>query len=260
MKFKILAALTAFAAFILTVNLVYAAKTTIASGHPEYPPVMWQEGDNIVGVGPEIVKMAFSELAITVDSKYKGSWTQAQQAIKTGDIDIIVGIYMTPQNKTYMEYSIPYMKDPVVIFVAKGRTFPYKKWDDLIGKKGTITIGDSFGKEFDKFIANKLTISRFLRVEDNFNKILSGEADYFISALYSGLIGAEKLGISNNVEYLPTYATAEMFHIAISKDSKFIRYFPQINEKIEKLVKDGTVDNLIDEKMKYYLDGIKGKR
>jgi polar amino acid transport system substrate-binding protein len=257
MKFKIL---IVFVFFVLTANLAYAAKTIVASGHPEYPPVMWQEGDNIVGVGPEILKMAFVDLGITVDSKFKGSWTQVQNGIKGDDIDTLVGIYMTDQNKAYMDYSIPYMKDPVAIFVEKGKTFPYKNWDDLINKKGTITIGDSFGKEFDKFIAGKLTISRFIKVEDNFNKVLSGEADYFISALYSGLIEAEKLGISDRVEYLPTYATSEMFYISISRKSKFIRYLPQLNEKIEKLIKDGTVDKLIDEKMKYYLEGIKGKR
>jgi len=257
MKFKIF---IAFVIFVLAANLVYAAKTIVISGHPEYPPVMWHEGDNIIGVGPEIVKMAFVDLGITVDSKFKGSWSQVQDSIKSNDIDIVAGIYMTEHNKTFMDYSIPYMKDPVVIFVAKGKTFPYKNWDDLIGKKGTTTIGDSFGKEFDKFIAAKLTISRFIKAGDNFNKILSGEADYFISALYSGLIEAERLGVSDSVEYLPTYATSEMFYISISKDSKFIRYLPQLNEQIEKLIKDGTVDKLIDEKMKYYMEGIKGKR
>jgi polar amino acid transport system substrate-binding protein len=258
MKFKILVVI---AAIILTANLVYAAKTVIVSGHPEYPPVMWQEGDDIIGVGPEILKMAFDELGITVQSKFKGPWTQVEKGIKDGDIDVVAGIYITAQRKTFMEYNtIPYMKDPVVIFVAKNKTFPYKKWDDLIGKKGTTTIGDSFGKELDKFIAGKLTISRYLKIDDNFNQILSGEADYFISAMYSGLVGAEKLGISNNIEYLPVFVTAETFYIAISKESKFLRYLPQLSEKIEKLVKDGTVDRLIDEKMKYYMEGISGKR
>jgi len=257
MKFKIL---IAFAVFFLTANLVHAAKIIEVSGHPEYPPVMWQEGDNIVGVGPEIVKMAFEDIGITVNSKFKGSWTQVEKSIKDGDVDVLAGVYMTAQRKLFMDYSIPFMKDPVVIFVAKGKTFPYKKWDDLIGKNGTTTIGDSFGHEFDKFIAGKLTISRSLKAEGNFNKILSEEADYFISAMYSGLIEAERLGISDKIEYLPVYATSETFYISISKESKFLRYLPKVNEKIEKLIKDGTVDRLIDEKMKYYIEGIKGKR
>jgi polar amino acid transport system substrate-binding protein len=257
MKFKIL---IAFTVFFLTANLVYATKIIEVSGHPEYPPVMWQEGDNIVGVGPEIVKMVFDDLGITVNSKFKGSWTKVEKGIKEGDIDVLAGVYMTAQRKSFMDYSIPYMKDPVVIFVARGQAFPYKKWDDLIGKNGTTTIGDSFGKDFDKFIANKLTISRSLKAEGNLNKVLSGEADYFISAMYSGLIEAEKLGISDKIEYLPVYITAETFYISISRESKFLRYLPKVNEKIEKLVKDGTIDRLIEEKMKYYLEGIKGKR
>jgi polar amino acid transport system substrate-binding protein len=257
MKLKVL---IVFAVFLLTANLVYAAKTLIASGHPEYPPVMWQEGDNIIGVGPDIVKMIFDELGITVDSKFKGSWTQVQEKLKRGDIDLLAGIYTTEQNKKSMEYTIPYMQDPVAIFVAKGKAFPYTKWDDLIGKKGTATIGDSFGKEFDKFIAGKLTVSKDLKAEGNFNKILSEEADYFISGMYSGLIEAEKLGISDKIEYLPVYVTAETFCISISRESSFIRYMPQINKKIEALIKDGTVDRLIEEKLKYYLEGISGKR
>ncbi|MCX5806394.1 MAG: transporter substrate-binding domain-containing protein [Proteobacteria bacterium] len=257
MKFKIF---VAFAVFLLTASFVHAAKIIVVSGHPEYPPVMWQEGDNIVGVGPEIVKMAFEELGITVDSKYKGSWTQTQEGVQRGDVDLLAGTYITKQNESLMDYSIPYMKDPVVIFVAKGKAFPYEKWADLIGKNGTTTIGDSFGTEFDKFIAEKLTITRYRKTQDNFNKILSEEADYFISGMYSGLIEAEKLGISDKIEYLPVYASSETFCIAISRESKFVRYMPQINKKIEKLVKDGTVDKLIDEKMKYYIEGLKGKR
>jgi polar amino acid transport system substrate-binding protein len=257
MKLKIL---IAFIVFFLSVNLVYAAKTIVISGNPEYPPVMWQEGNNIVGVGPEIVKMVFEELGITIDSKFKGSWTQVENGIKEGDIDLLAGVYMTTQRKKFMDYSIPYMKDPIVIFVAKGKTFPYKYWNDLIGKKGTTTVGDSFGQNFDRFIAGNLTIFRSLKAEGNFNKILSEEVDFFISAMYSGLIEAERLGISDKIEYLPVYAATESFYISMSKESKFIRYLPQINEKIEKLVKDGTVDRLIDEKMKYYIEGVKGKR
>jgi len=257
MKLKIFIAV---AVFILITNFVYASKTIIVSGHPEYPPVMWQEGDDIIGVGTEITKMVFEELGITVDSKFKGSWLKVQKGINEGSIDALVGIYMTEQNKKNMYYSIPYMKDPVVIFVAKDKTFPYKKWDDLIGKKGTIIIGESYGKEFDKFIAAKLTISRSVKTEESFNKLLSGEVDYFVFAMYSGLIEAERLGIANRVEYLPAYVVSENFYITIAKESKLVRYLPQINKKIEKLVKDGTVDKLIDDKMKYYIEGIKGKR
>lgn len=234
-------------------------KTLFASGHPEYPPIMWQEGDRIVGVGPEIIRMVFEELGVTVDSAFKGSWAQVQEAAKEGDIDAIVGIYRTEKRRQFYAYSDKYAKDPVVIFVAKDKAFPYKGWGDLIGKRGATTVGDSYGEEFGKFIASKLTVTSSVKVEDNFKKLLSGEADYFIFALYLGLFEAEKLGVSDKVEYLPTYAAAEDFHIAISKKSKYLTYLPEINKKIEAFILDGTIDKLVDEKMKYYMEGI-GKR
>jgi polar amino acid transport system substrate-binding protein len=228
-----------------------------ASGHPDYPPVMWREGDYIAGVGAEVLKLAFEGLDISVQPGYQGSWRQALERAADGQIDAIVGAYMTDERKKSLEFSVPYMKDPVVIFVAKGKAFPFWRYDDLVGKRGTSAVGDGFGPEFDKFIAQKLTATRALTVEDNFNRLLSGEADYFICAMHSGLIEAEKLGVSDKIEYLFTNATAENLYIAISKKSRYVKYMPEINKKIETFVNDGTVDKLIDEKRAAYLDALK---
>ena len=229
----------------------------VASGHPDYPPVMWREGDYIAGVGAEVLKLAFEALDISVDSQFQGSWRQVLEKAANGQIDAIVGTYMTDEREKYLEFSVPYMKDPVVIFVAKGKAFPFLRYDDLVGKRGTSAVGDSFGPEFDKFIARKLIVTRALTIEDNFNRLLSGDADYFICSKHSGLLEAEKLGISDKIESLLTDATAENLYIALSRKSRFVKYMPDINKKIETLVKDGTVDKLIDEKRAAYLDAFK---
>jgi polar amino acid transport system substrate-binding protein len=235
------------------------AITLIASGHPDYPPIMWQEGDYIAGVGTEVLKLAFEGLNTTVDSTFQGSWRQVLDKAASGEIDAIVGAYTTDERRKTLEFSVPYMKDPVAIFVARDKAFPFKKLVDLAGKRGTSTVGDGFGPEVDKFIAQKLTVTRALTAEDNFNRLLSGEADYFICAMYSGLLEAEKLGISDKIEYLPTYAVNESVHIAMSKKSKYLKYMPEINKKIESLIKDGTVDKLIDEKKASYLEAFKAR-
>ena len=227
-------------------------KTLVASGHPEYPPAMWREGEQIVGVGPEILKIIFEESEIAVDSTYQGSWEQVKESAKEGDIDVIAGIYSTEERKKYLDYSIPYMKDAVVIFTAKGKAFPYAKWDDLIGKRGTAVVGDSFGREFDNFSTKKLTVTEFVTVEESFKKLLSGEVDYFLSALYLGLFEAERLGLSDKVEYLPTYVMENDLCIAVSKKSKYRTLLANINEKLAKLIKDGAIEKLIDEKTKGY--------
>jgi polar amino acid transport system substrate-binding protein len=233
-------------------------KTLTASGHPDYSPVMWREGEYMAGVGTEVLKLACEGLDINVESEYQGSWRQVLDKAAAGQIDAIVGMYMTDERQKDFAFSLPYMKDPVVVFVAKDKAFPFKKYNDLAGKRGTSTVGDSFGSEFDKFIAQKLTVTRALTAEENFNRLLSGEADYFICAMYSGLLEAQKMDISDKIEYLPTKATAENLYIALSKKSRHLKLLPQINKKIEALVKEGTVDKLIDEKKGSYLEALKG--
>ncbi len=228
--------------------------TLSASGHPDYPPVMWQEGDYIAGVGTEVLKLALEELSIGVDSIFQGSWRQVLERATDGQIDAVVGVYITEERKKAFEFSAPYMKDPVVIFVAKGNSFPYAKYEDLIGKRGARTVGDSFGPEFDKFIVRKLAVTSAFTVEDNFDRLLSGEADYFVCSMQLGLLEADRLGITHKIEYLPTNVVSENLYIAISKNSKYVKYMPEINKKIEALIKDGAIDKLIEEKRTAYLE------
>jgi polar amino acid transport system substrate-binding protein len=237
----------------------YSGEVMTASGHPEYPPVMWKQGDEIIGVGPELMKLVFKPLGVTAKCPYRGDWYTVQDELKNSKIDALVGIYMTDERKAIMDFSIPFTKDPVVIFVAKGKTFPFEKREDLIGKKGVSTTGDSFGQAFDAFISAKLDVKRSVTVKENFDKLLSGQADYFIFAMYSGNFEAKKLGMADKIEHLKKEASVENFYFAVSKKSRFAPLIPKANKCIEKLLKDGTVDRLVIKYTRIYEDSLSNK-
>jgi len=246
-----------FALFVLFSAIsAFAEQSLTASGHPEYPPVMWRQGDVITGVGPELLKLVFKPFGVAVKCPYKGDWSTAQSVLKKGAIDALVGVYLTEERKAFMEFSVPFMKDPVVIFVAKGKAFPFEKWDDLIGKKGATTAGDSFGQAFDVFISSKLDVKRSVTVKENFDRLLSGEADYFIFAKYSGEFEAKRLGIADKIESLKKDATVENFYFGFSKKSKVAPLLPKVNAQIAKLVNDGTVEDLIRTYTKIYEESL----
>lgn len=228
----------------------------LASGHPEYPPFMWQEGNKIIGVGPEILSAACKELGIPLKIEFSGSWDDVVKDVRKGKIDAVVALYQTSQRKEYLDYSIDYAKDPVVVFVRKDKVFPYRKWDDLIGKRGTTTLGDSFGQAFDSFIAAKLKVSLLKTVEENFAALENGKADYFIYAMYSGLFESKKLGMENKVVYLKPPLTTERWYLAFSKGSKYAKYLPDINRIISRMVVRGTVDNLVAKYTTYYEESV----
>jgi len=224
----------------------------VASGHPEYPPFMWQEGGKIVGVGPEIMAMAFARLGVKVDAIAVGPWDKVVKDACEGRIDGVVALFMTDERVKFLDYSIPFAQDPVAIFVSKDRGFPYGSWKDLIGKRGTSTIGDSYGQTFDDFINAKLKVKRLRTVEGNFRDLLNGQADYFIYSMYAGLLGSHKAGVADRVTFLKPFAASENWYLAVSKKSPYAKYVPEINKILAGLAQDGTVAKLTTRYLEYY--------
>jgi polar amino acid transport system substrate-binding protein len=225
----------------------YYNEVFIASGHPAWPPIMYQEGNEIIGAGPELVLMILNELGLNAESRFVGSWDVVQDKARSGEIDAIVAAYKTPERETYMGYSIAYATDPVSIFVKKGESFPFENFDNLLGKLGVITRGDSYGEEFDQFIQENL--SSFIVVDspsDAFELIITGEADYFVYALYAGEEAMKNDPVlAEQIEILPKNIAEPDFYITISKESRLIGYLSQINQILQRFIDNGTVNELI---------------
>ena len=229
----------------LIIKLNKPKNNFIASGHPQWAPIMYQEGNKIVGAGPELVQKITDDLGISITSKYEGLWNVVQDHMRTGDIDVIVAAYKTAERETYMDYSIPYTVDPVSLFVAKGHEFLFENWNELIEKKGVVTVGDSYGQKFDNFIKEKLDVREVATPDEAFELLESGEVDYFVYALYSGENYLTNNNMSNEIISLPEQVSAENFYITISKKSSMTKYLPKINLLIKKYTMDGTIEKLI---------------
>ena len=193
----------------------------VITGHPSYPPVAWGSGGKIVGAAPELVTPIAKSLGVAqVTSKDFGSWEKAQAAARSGEADVIFGIYRNDERTDYLEYvEPPFMVDPVSVVVRTGAPFPYAQWSDLKGKKGVTNVGESYGDRFDAFLGRELTVARAPGIEKVFATLLDGKADYDV-ALYPGNNVARKLGITGKVEFLPRdVVSADMF-VAFSKKSR----------------------------------------
>jgi polar amino acid transport system substrate-binding protein len=222
-----------------------AAHRLTVSGHPEWPPVMFRSGAAIDGAGPALVRKIFADLKISAAFEYQGAWDEVQAKARTGAVDVLVAAYKTTERQGYMLYSEPYTTDPIALFVAKGKAFPFGSWDVLIGRKGVAMVGDSYGQQFDDFAAAKLQLTRAGTVAQAFDLIASGQADYFLYSLYAGDDELKKTGAAGRFESLPTYVSEEPFYLTISRKSPLVTYLPLINQQLEKYMADGTVKALI---------------
>jgi polar amino acid transport system substrate-binding protein len=238
-----------FVALTLTGNAAFAAdacaKLTV-TGHPQYPVIAYKDGDRIAGAAPMLVKAIANDLKIPVESKFTGSWSDAQAATREGKADMIVGIYYNDERATYLDYVQPaFVYDPVVVFVVKGKELPFTDQEDLIGKKGVTNHGESYGTEFDAFIQEKLTLARSNGIDEAFNDLLSGKADYMIAGYYPGLAEAAKLGVKDQIEALnPALLSAEMF-VAFSKKSPCRSLAPEFGQGITAMTTDGRFNKML---------------
>jgi polar amino acid transport system substrate-binding protein len=208
-------------------------KTVIASGHPDWAPVMYKDGNGISGIGPNMTKAVFKEMGLDVEFPYAGSWDVVQQKAKSGEIDVIVALYKTKEREEYLYFSKPYTTDPIVLFLNRGKSFDYNKKEDLIGKNGIATVGDSYGQEMDDFIvAKNLSIIRVATPQIAFKLLQEGKADYFIYSAYAGerVIAEENLSGFEESKIV----SSQPFYIGVSKKSKYAGRMSEINAALDK--------------------------
>jgi polar amino acid transport system substrate-binding protein len=224
----------------------FSSERLIISGHPEWAPIMYQENDKIVGAGPEIATKIFEEMGVETVSAYAGNWDVVQRKAKTGEVDMLVAAYKTEEREDYMDYSIAYTIDPVVLLVKKGKDFKYESWEDLVDKKGVVTAGDSYGEEFDSYIEKSLSVQKVDTPDEAFNLLRQGDRDYFVYALYSAQDYINKNKLSDQIEILPGYVSAENFYFTFSKKSPFLKLLPEFNQILEQYKENGEIDLIIE--------------
>jgi polar amino acid transport system substrate-binding protein len=219
----------------------------VASGHPEWPPIMFRSGNTIDGAGPALVKKIFADLGVPIEVPFTGTWDEVQAKARNGEVDVLVAAYKTTERLGYMVYSDPYTTDPVAIFVARGKAFPFDSWNVLIPKKGIAMVGDSYGQEFDDFAAKNLALTRVTTSGEAFDLVSSGKADYLLYSLYAGDDYLKKTGGASQFESLPKFVDEENFYITISKKSPYVTYLNLLNQQLAKYKADGTIAALINQ-------------
>lgn len=248
---RLLLCLSVFAAQALASWSTYAAdecEKITATGHPQYPVIAFKEGDEIVGAAPDLVAAITEQLDVPLKLKYMGSWAEAQAATRDGKADLIFGIYYNDARAAYLDYVQPaFMYDDVAVFVAKGKEFTFTGRDDLIGKKGVTNKGESYGNEFDAFMKDKLDVTRTDGIDDAFEQLLAGKADFLIAGYHPGLAEAAATGLKDKVVVLDqALLTAEMF-VAFSKESPCRSMATEFGQGIMETTTDGSFDKMLTE-------------
>ncbi len=232
---------------------VHARDTLFVFSDVDGKPNTWGEGNQIVGPIVDIITSVFNDLGIPVETLIL-PWPRAIHMMKTGDLDVILTMFYTPERAEYMTYTIPYTQAYLSVFVKKGREFPYSKWEDLIGRLGLAVLGDSIGADFDKFSKDNFKFYYVDTLQQIVKMLDIERGDYTIQVKRAMEIKIAQMGYQDKVVPLNVSVSKQDSHITFSNKSPFLKYLPKVNQRIQEMRDNGTIDKMLE---KVILDSTK---
>lgn len=200
-----------------------ACERIVVTGNPDYPPIIWapEQGDQqLTGVAVEMLQSALADSGIAVEVLNMGSRAKALEAVESGQIDVMAGLFMSRERLSSMDYVYPpIMEVPSVFFVRRGAAFPYTGWQDLRGKRGAAQEGSRFGLSFDTYANDNLELQREATGEAALRKLLAGDLDYVVLERYQGLALAQQMRVDEQLDTLEGSFINAPLYFAISHNS-----------------------------------------
>mgnify|MGYP002798626267 FL=1 len=208
-----------------------------------FPPYEYYEGDEVVGIDPEIAAAIAEKLGMTLEINDM-DFDPAIAAAQTGQADIVMeGLTVTDDRKEKINFTDSYATGVQVVIVPEDSDI--QSVEDLEGK----LIGVQQGTTGDLYCSDTPENGGF--GEENVQKFTSGPVA--VEALKNGQIDCvvidnepAKSYVSQNegLKILDTEYVTEEYAIGISKDNPEL--LEQINAALQELKDDGTIQSIID--------------
>ncbi|WP_034301884.1 ABC transporter substrate-binding protein [Herbaspirillum sp. RV1423] len=219
----------------------------VISADSDYMPLQWYDGKHLTGASIEIATTALSALGAPYEVRYVGPFHRVLRSAQQGEIDMISSLKDTPERREYLTFtSIALFSNPIAVFVAKDRNFSYSGWNDLIGKKGGVTLGNQFGNGFDEFLRKNLQVESEQKAYMNFKKLELRRIDYLITGYYSGLAYLTASGQNDKFIALKPYVSESDNFIAMTKSSPCTKYLKSLNLELDNMRREGKLKLILE--------------
>jgi polar amino acid transport system substrate-binding protein len=222
-----------------------------ATGNSEYPPYLWRqskESEKLVGAIDFIMSEVSKRLNRDIELKHVGSWSRAQEEVKSGRVDMIAGAFYTVPRNQWMDYVYPAFLETNSVVWKNKKTAVYQEMTDLIGELGVTVINNSFGQEFDEFSRNHLKIESVASLEQAFKMLVLERVDYALYERNPGLAFANKLGVMNEIQPMSPPISSEGLYLTISHNSKCNT--GKLRGELAKVIRELSIEGFNQEALK----------
>ena len=228
-------------------KLLTEGKLVVATS-PDYPPFENLENGEYVGLDIEIAKAVAKELGYEIEFKNLQFDAIIPAIAAGGQADIgISGFSVDPERAKEIDFSDSYYIDDQAIAVMKGGSITKDNADESLNKED-VTIAVQSGTTGESYVKEnypKAKVQPYGNSTDAFAALQSGQAN----AVCTNLAVVQKMlkDAYQDAEIVKSIATGEEYAIVVSKDNAALK--AAINDALEKMKGDGTIDKLIQQYM-----------
>lgn len=242
--------------FLLSAASTMAAEKIRYCDYPIYPPISWSDGKQVRGVAPSVVKNLFGRLGYEVEVVELDNWNRCVLDAAEGRVDVVLA-YQTTEREHSLVFSTPVLREEVAVFVNRQHPVNIERLQDLANYRGGMLFGESYGVDFDRFVAEHHNFERVSDSRQNFGKLIRGRIDFIVSERRTGQMRVETLPGAQDIVALPESFGVDYLRIAVSRRSPVASRMPEVNAQLTHMVDSGEVDKLLHESEVTYRDMIK---
>lgn len=202
------------------------AQTSLKIATEEWPPYVYEQDGKVAGYSIDILQSVFAEMGVTITYE-QYPWKRALKGVFSGTSDALFHASKNEERQQYCYYPEEYLaQSSYVFFIRKedaGR-LKFDSFDDLVGHDVGITQGYSYTPDLLEFLnTHKLAIST-VSDESNLRMLAKRRIEYFPTDVLNGLYLIKKLGLQDQLTYLPKPIFGKPYFIMFNKHNVSLEF------------------------------------
>lgn len=212
----------------MSYSSLFAQQSKVTFGSETLIPFEYEENGEPAGINVQLIDLVMKEM----DRDYEIIFPKEKRSMdlaKNGDIDVIMSVSYKESREEFLIYPEGFDKEQAERFMWSSEYVLFAKaenvkkmsidsYEDI--KSNNLRVGVVEGVSYNEEFWNAdLTVIENASDEENFEALLNGEIDVYLTDRIIGKYTTKKLGISSQVGHFPKKFINKPYTIAVSKKS-----------------------------------------
>lgn len=228
-------------------DLIEPCDQVVLAGDAGWPPYIIVNDDGVSGIGVKLAEKIFGQLDIPVKTIAFYNHLELLQALRTGDIDVLVSTY--PNNDITSTTNLiqpEYLLDPITVAVKTNNIGNASSWESLAGHNGVMDMTFTADQQSQDFFEVYLNVRDKLDLGKAIDAVLDGDAFYILGSKNQLQYTIAENDLQNLLVISSKVQRPASIYMAFRKGSPCNQYAPFLTKRLQDYKNDGTVDGLVN--------------